>query len=463
MLWQEVFLSASLATVRRVFSELIPAIYSPGPVPLDTIFSFENGAAVPALPCLLAQQSSPDLPDRFQLLAEFQASIAVIDLEARSPLYLLLSNRTLSLDLKIQTYERIWASFPESDLRIISNVFTLSGDSLLTLLCRLGLTSQALSLHQKLKNWPSDPEIDYFASYLIQGFVPKLGKNMAYVEFLNRYGPINTKGIERMRYFIHPIESAVKNSHFSLVTALLSSGLSFNSVTSTGYPLLSLVISHCSPTEIRSLLPLLTPDTPLAFDTKTNTLLTYERQPGNSVLEAVINRNDVEITTIVVDFIVQNSDFDGKKYTNFLKSGDKGHLGFPLLVKKIDFSLIPIIFPSNFLSNFSFQRFFLRILDCAVGGNRENHLTALTTHPSALSLLLNPKQCIKNTKFLSKLHLYYNISEYRENVNEDFLKNSMLISAINRSVSVEIVKEMVNLGCLLINEELEEGKHVNFT
>ena len=111
----------------------------------------------------------------------------------------------------------------------------------------------------------------------------------------------------------------------------------------------------------------------------------------------------------------------------------------------------------------SFRRLYLRLLDCCVATHNLAALKTLVSCPTTVAMVLYPTRYIPHTRFLSKLSLYYNVYEYKENVNEDFIKNSMLYLAIAVKAPVEVVRYLVELGCPLINERLEEGKHVSCT
>lgn len=457
-IWHEVFLTGSIESAKAICTDLIPALFSPVPVDLDAYLA-SPGYFLPSLPCLLAQQSLADLPQRFELLADLGVSLTTFDSEGRSPIYTLLANRKIPIQLKLRTYDTIWSRF-EKDFGTICNVFEASGDSVLSQLCRLGAEAQALELYRNLRKWAQDQAgISYFSTYLAAGAGPKLSQNEAYKDFLSTFIDLG-KAWSKAGYPIHPLEAAIKSGHLDLVSALLAAGMSLKAMSSSGFPLLSLIVQTYSAPALRKLLETVQGEVPFAVVERSQQFLTYERETGNSVLSAIVRRGDLEIASILVDFLLKNCQFDGKQYGHFVKGGDQPHFHFPLLVKQASAQLLPILLPTHLLSSSSYQRLYLRILDSALAANRSDVLTALTRAPPAQSLLLNPRQAIPNTKFLSKLHLYYNITEYRENINEDFLKNSLLLVAVNHQAGLEVVRALVEMGCSVINEELEAGKHV---
>ena len=444
-IWHEVLLNGSVASARVICTELVPAFYSPEPVNVGEILS-APGALLPPLPCLLAQQTLPDLPQRFQLIADLGASIVTFDSEGRSPLYTLLANSKLPLELKLRTYDTVLTLFPQ-DIRTVCNIFEVSGDSVLCQLCRLGAESQVLELYSKVKEWAGDQAgVSFLCSYLTAGG-PKLSKHEAYKDFLSSYIDLH-KDWTKAEYPVHPLEAAIKGRQFHLVAALLRAGMRFSAITSRGLPILSLVAEYCSAEEMKDLLEGVTEQVP-----------PYDKGTDNSVLSAIVKRGNPEIAGILVAFILKICQNDEKKYIHFLKC-DQPNRHFPLLVHKASPVLIPILLPADLLSNASYERFYLRVLDSAVAGKRHEIVTALTREKAAQALLLNPRKAIPNTKFLSKLHLYYNNCEYKENINEDFLVNSLLLVAIHQSAPLPIIQKLVELGCPLLNEDLEAGKHV---
>lgn len=107
-----------------------------------------------------------------------------------------------------------------------------------------------------------------------------------------------------------------------------------------------------------------------------------------------------------------------------------------------------------------FQRLFLRVIDGIIANHYIHSFEILILEPNIQYLILHPEKYIQNEKFRSKLRIHYNLSEFPENVNMDFIKNSFLYMAIYCSAPLEIIKSLIEIGCPILNESLKAGLHV---
>lgn len=247
-------------------------------------------------------------------------------------------------DERIKAYEAVLRSFREDEVKYCSRVIDTSGQTVVSLLARLGAVQETTSLLKRLQAWDVDhPELNFVQRYLTEKSLILLKKNEDYIAFIKNDWQVD---FSHLNLPIHPVEAAIQSRNLDFATELITSDLvSLAGITSKGCTVLSLLVAALPLQSLTAVLQQSTAPTPLIAVSSGGTVWFdfAERGEGRSVLESVAKRGDADVAQTVIDLALKQCGGDGRKYAHFLKDSESRAFKFHLLLTRTPLHLLPII------------------------------------------------------------------------------------------------------------------------